>query len=59
MSDHFQIPKDFGKVLLVLGAMNLQMQTAGMAVGVMRKRIFNKNFMEKNFGKQHREELKE
>jgi len=50
MSDNFQIPKDFGKVLLVLGAMNLQMQFAGMAVGTMRKRIFNANFMEKNFG---------
>lgn len=50
MTDAITIPKDFTKVLLVVAGMNLQLWFAAAEVGMMRKKIFNKEFMEKNFG---------
>jgi hypothetical protein len=39
---NFSIPKDFGKVPLVLIGMNLQLWWAGFQVGKLRKQLFNK-----------------
>ena len=48
-SDSFTIPKGFAKVVLVVAGMNFQMFLLGFKVGGIRKKIFNKEFMEKHF----------
>ena len=55
----FQIPEDYPLVMGVALAMSWQMFTQGFAVPGLRKKIFNKDFMEKEFGAIHQRELKE
>lgn len=43
----FEIPKDYPLVMGVALAMSWQMFAQGMSVGPFRKKIFNKEFMEK------------
>jgi hypothetical protein len=53
-SETFTLPKDFSKVVIVLVGMNFQSWWAGRDVSAFRKKIFNKEFMNKNFGDLHR-----
>ena len=55
MSEDFSIPKGFGKVILVIAGMNLQMTMFGFGVGKLRKQLFNKEFMQQRFGKVHQD----
>lgn len=48
--NEFALPKDFGKIPLVLMGLNLQMWFAGLYVGRLRKQLFNQEFMKKHFG---------
>ena len=54
-----EIPKDYPLVLGVALAMSWQMWGQGLAIGGLRKKLFNKDFMEKEFGARHQNELKE
>ena len=48
------LPEDFtSKIPLVLLGLNLQILYAGFEVSSCRKKIFNKEFMKKNFGETH------
>lgn len=58
-TETFKLPKGFEKVLLVLAGMNLQAWYAGFKVSGYRRKIFNQEFMDKNFGEIHQNELKE
>lgn len=49
-----EIPKDYPLVVGVALAMSWQMFTQGFALPGLRKKIFNKEFMEKEFGAQHK-----
>ena len=50
----FTLPKGFAKVILVVAAMNFQTELFGIRIGKARKALFNKEFMEKNFGDSHK-----
>ncbi len=58
-TETFKLPKGFEKVLLVLAGMNLQAWYAGFKVSGYRRKIFNQEFMDKNFGEVHQNELKD
>lgn len=54
-----EIPKDYPLVVGVCLAMSWQMWTQGGAISAFRAKIFNEEFMKKEFGGVHRNELKE
>ena len=41
----FSLPKGFGKVILMIGALNLQVQLIEITVDKQRSKLFNKEFM--------------
>ena len=48
-----EIPKDYPLVGAVAIAMNWHMMTQGVAAGKFRSKLFNQDFMDKEFGQVH------
>lgn len=49
-----EFPKEYPLAIAVALGMNWQMAFAGMAVPSLRKKIFNEDFMKKEFGDVHK-----
>ena len=54
-----EIPKDYPLVVGTALAMSWQCWRQGFQVGATRRKVFNKDFMEKEFGEVHRAEVGE
>ena len=54
-----ELPKEYPLAVAVALAMNVHCYSAAFKVGGARKKLFNKEFMDKQFGPKHKSELGE